>query len=145
MPDLEKIAADLYTLYCRAVGGVAFNGDPLPSWAEFSVDPAKQTQAEAWRDVAAAAAGWRRMSQPIREPIPITFEQLESLRASLPDPEFETYTRCLLKKPPSAPASYEVDPAAPADFPAWSLHFEHEFTPNGWRWKILNESFRLTI
>lgn len=40
--------------YCAAVGGKAFNGDPLPSWTEFSADPAKATQAGGW--IAAARA-----------------------------------------------------------------------------------------
>jgi hypothetical protein len=48
----EELAKALYETYCAAVGGVAFNGDKLPSWAEFSNDPAKVKQAKAWRAVA---------------------------------------------------------------------------------------------
>lgn len=55
MPDIEAIAGNLYEIYCKAVGGVAFNGDPLPSWDEFSHDTKKQKQADAWREVATAA------------------------------------------------------------------------------------------
>lgn len=55
MPDYEKIANRLYTIYCAAVGGVAFNGDPLPTWDEFSADPSKEKQANAWRAVAEAS------------------------------------------------------------------------------------------
>ena len=55
MPDLMKIAGDLYETYCIAVGGLAFNGDPLPSWAEFSKDPTKQKQVVGWVRVAARA------------------------------------------------------------------------------------------
>ena len=51
----ETLAGKLYTVYCKAVGGVAFNGDPLPEWGEFSTDPAKKKQADAWRAVAKAA------------------------------------------------------------------------------------------
>jgi hypothetical protein len=47
MKTLE-IAEKLYETYCEAVGGKAFNGDPLPSWSEFFADPKKQTQASAW-------------------------------------------------------------------------------------------------
>lgn len=49
---VEHVADDLYTVYCTAVGGVAFNGDPLPTWAEFVAHPDKQKQAAAWRAVA---------------------------------------------------------------------------------------------
>lgn len=45
----------MYTAYCEGVGGVAFNGDPLPSWEEFRADPAKAKQADAW-EVAAESA-----------------------------------------------------------------------------------------
>lgn len=52
----EATAAYLYTVYCQEVGGVAFNGDPLPAWAEFSADPNKQKQVNAWRAVGRLAA-----------------------------------------------------------------------------------------
>jgi hypothetical protein len=58
MPDMLKLAGDLYTAYCEAVGGKAFNGDPLPSWYEFSKDPNKQKQVEGWVAVANHALGW---------------------------------------------------------------------------------------
>lgn len=51
----EKLAKLMYTRYCEAVGGKAFNGDPLPGWDEFSTDPAKEKQANAWREAATAA------------------------------------------------------------------------------------------
>lgn len=51
----EVTASHLYTIYCAAVGGVAFNCDPLPTWAEFAADPFKAKQANAWRAVATAA------------------------------------------------------------------------------------------
>lgn len=53
--DNERLAGYLYDEYCEKVGGVAFNGDPLPKWAEFSVDEKKQKQANAWRRVAEVA------------------------------------------------------------------------------------------
>lgn len=51
----RSLAGLLYTKYCDSVGGVAFNGDKLPGWAEFSVDPKKEKQIFAWLDVAIAA------------------------------------------------------------------------------------------
>lgn len=44
----EFVAAHLYTRYCKAVGGVAFNGDPLPTWEQFVADPEKAKQVAAW-------------------------------------------------------------------------------------------------
>ena len=48
MWDIEQLAGQLYTAYCKAVGGVAFNGDPLPDWAEFRADAGKKKQSDAW-------------------------------------------------------------------------------------------------
>ncbi len=50
--DNEKLADILYTEYCLAVGGKAFNGDSLPSWIEFKHDPLKIKQYNAWIAVA---------------------------------------------------------------------------------------------
>jgi len=63
MPDLDlpveadenSIAEIMYTTYCEAVGGKAFNGYPLPPWAVFVVDPTKQKQVKAWRAVGRVA------------------------------------------------------------------------------------------
>lgn len=52
MIDVDKLAEHLYEAYCAKVGGVAFNGDKLPSWAEFRADPAKKKQSDAWLEVA---------------------------------------------------------------------------------------------
>lgn len=41
-------AKQAYETYNKAVGGVAFNGDPLPSWDEFAADESKQKQVGAW-------------------------------------------------------------------------------------------------
>jgi hypothetical protein len=48
MISREIVAQELYETYCLAVGGLAFNGDPLPNWADFSSDPNKQKQSNAW-------------------------------------------------------------------------------------------------
>jgi hypothetical protein len=50
--DVEARAGVLYDAYCANVGGVAFNGDPLPNWETFRSDPAKLKQVEAWRAIA---------------------------------------------------------------------------------------------
>ena len=52
---MNQVADRLYTLYCKHVGGKAFNGDALPTWAEFSSDPAKQVQVNTWLKVAEEA------------------------------------------------------------------------------------------
>lgn len=52
--DIESRAAKLYTVYCAAVGGKAFDGAPLPPWHEFAADVAKYKQTEGWRAVAEA-------------------------------------------------------------------------------------------
>jgi hypothetical protein len=53
--EIELLAGRLYNAYCAAVGGVAYDGKPLPAWSEFGRDPAKQKQADGWRRVAAEA------------------------------------------------------------------------------------------
>ncbi len=55
MTNINALAAELYDTYCVAVGGKAFNGDKLPLWSEFSTDPNKTLQADAWRVVALTA------------------------------------------------------------------------------------------
>ncbi len=48
----SDLAKRMYDMYCKAVGGFAFNGDPLPTWEVFSTDPAKVKQANGWLCVA---------------------------------------------------------------------------------------------
>ena len=57
MKKIEEMAGSLYEAYCTAVGGKAFNGDPLPDWKTFRADPAKQKQSNAWIAVAAKSVG----------------------------------------------------------------------------------------
>lgn len=57
MKDINQKAIELYDIYTAAVGGKAFNGDPLPGGKDFMSDPAKQKQADAWRAVAAHVLG----------------------------------------------------------------------------------------
>jgi hypothetical protein len=54
-PEDIWLACQLYTRYCEAVGGKAFNGDKLPTWDEFHSNPSKATQAKAWIEVAIQA------------------------------------------------------------------------------------------
>jgi hypothetical protein len=53
--DPEVLAKELYTLYCEHVGGKAWNGDPLPTWAQFYSHAKKSKQATGWVAVAARA------------------------------------------------------------------------------------------
>ncbi len=55
MINKEYIAGELYKTYCEAVGGKAFNGDPLPDWKTFSNDPTKKKQSDAWISAAERA------------------------------------------------------------------------------------------
>jgi hypothetical protein len=50
--SIYSTAEILYEQYCEAVGGVAFGGDPLPSWEDFANNPKKEKQALAWMKVA---------------------------------------------------------------------------------------------
>lgn len=51
----QKLAQLLYETYRAAVGGVAHDGNPLPTWVDFRADPAKAKQADAWEAVAVEA------------------------------------------------------------------------------------------
>tara|TARA_R110002153_G_scaffold113986_2_gene256559 strand:+ start:726 stop:1118 length:393 start_codon:yes stop_codon:yes gene_type:complete len=53
--NIDISAERFYSTYCKEVGGVAFNGDPLPTWDEFSKDESKTKQSDAWKAVATDA------------------------------------------------------------------------------------------
>lgn len=53
----DILADELYTIYCKSVGGVAFNGDKLPTWDEFRIDPNKEVQYNAWIAIAEFTLG----------------------------------------------------------------------------------------
>jgi len=56
MESEQRILARLmYDTYCKAVGGLAFNGDPLPTSKEFFSDQTKTKQRDGW-DAAALCA-----------------------------------------------------------------------------------------
>ena len=42
------LACCMYTAYCNAVGGKAYNGDPLPDWDTLTKDPTKQKIVTGW-------------------------------------------------------------------------------------------------
>lgn len=60
----EALARVLYTIYSEAVGGVAYDGKPLPTWEEFYANPAKQKQSGGWL----VMADWlQNMTDPDKE------------------------------------------------------------------------------
>lgn len=54
--DMMVLAGYLYEEYCKAVGGKAYDGKPLPNWQEFSGDNTKVNQLHGWLSVAERAA-----------------------------------------------------------------------------------------
>ncbi len=54
--DKDYLAKILYNAYCEGVGGVAYNGDKLPTANEFFNDDTKKKQADAWRIVSDVAS-----------------------------------------------------------------------------------------
>ena len=53
-----ELAEILYEANKKAVGGKAYNGDPLPTWAEFYADPNKKRQIGGWMAASEAALGY---------------------------------------------------------------------------------------
>lgn len=43
MINREIISKELYGTYCKAVGGIAFNSDPLPNWVTFLADHSRKS------------------------------------------------------------------------------------------------------
>lgn len=83
----------MYDLYRGAVGGVAHDGTPLPTWEEFQSDPSKTKQAHAWQIVAQAAVDgveqaaeekFKEFASAIKDQRRIDF--LEKLIADMPEP-----------------------------------------------------------
>ncbi len=54
----EELTKILYTKYCESVEGKSRDGNVLPSWDEFSSDPDKSLQSNAWKNVALEAFHW---------------------------------------------------------------------------------------
>ena len=55
MEQDDTLAKVMYDAYCTGVGGIAFNGDKLPSSDDFFADTAKEKQINGWRVAADAA------------------------------------------------------------------------------------------
>lgn len=55
MNNAKNLAGLMYEAYCEAVGGLAFNGDPLPKWEEFVNDKTKIKQVNGWIKAAETA------------------------------------------------------------------------------------------
>jgi len=47
----EEIGKEIYTVYCKGVGGKSFNGDVLPDKETFFNDTRYELQIEGWRKV----------------------------------------------------------------------------------------------
>lgn len=58
LSKIEQLARHMYDDYCTAVGGKAFNGDPLPKSDEFFTDENKTKQATAWIVTAQSAVSF---------------------------------------------------------------------------------------
>lgn len=117
--NVEDLAGALYEKYAAAVGGVAFNGDPLPKWAEFAADPVKAKQADAWREVAATAAETVARAvvselgaEPVAEPA-----SSNETSASDAAPQQTSAAPAATSEPPQEQTS---DAAAPASAPSAS-------------------------
>lgn len=52
---MKKLAKALYAEYCAQVGGVAYDGRPLPTPGEFFEDDTKAKQARGWMAAASKA------------------------------------------------------------------------------------------
>lgn len=84
----QETAIKAYDVYCKAVGGVAFNGDPLPAGVDFFNDATKQKQIDGWLAVAAS------LSKPVpataKERLAIEIEELTDKSVKLKNFLFNT-------------------------------------------------------
>lgn len=87
------LAHTLYDHYCQAVGGKAFNGDPLPKAAEFFADESKEKQANAWRETAKKAFDEINKVKPATAPEPVKEETFLDRLIQERDELREKYTR----------------------------------------------------
>lgn len=58
----RRLAGELWKSYAAAVGGKAFNGDPLPTWNDLLADTNKEKIVSAWLAVADKAI--ERLNKP---------------------------------------------------------------------------------
>lgn len=96
---VAEVASIFYTEYCRAVGGKAFNGDPLPSWEKFATDVSKRKQAFAYLKATASVIDEvskyaARHILPQNLDVDDFFEPIKTTPVIIPKSEF-----CMLKTP----------------------------------------------
>lgn len=53
---IERLAKVAWDAYKRTVGGVTFNGDPMPEWDAMIADGTKQKIVAGWREAARGVA-----------------------------------------------------------------------------------------
>ena len=56
LPSSDLLGRVAYDAYTNAVGGKAWNGDTLPTWAEMSADSKKEKLVTAWKAAGRAVA-----------------------------------------------------------------------------------------
>lgn len=94
----DALAKLAYETYCKAVGGKAFNGDPLPDWETMKKDEKKQLQVQGW--IKAARAVGDRVIKTIPEVAKVVVKKLsEGAVAGVPPrvrtlPEGQRTTCC---------------------------------------------------
>lgn len=119
IPFEEAMAAEMYTAYCAAVGGVAFNGDPLPTWYAFRADPAKKQQSDAWSPT--QLHGLARIA---------TMMQAQNISAVLVDErDLNAWPSTSAFTPSAAQSEFMYNIVACSEHPAIKLPFEHKRGP----------------
>lgn len=80
----DALAKLAYETYCKAVGGKAFNGDPLPDWETMKKDEKKQLQVQGW--IKAARAVGDRVIKTIPEVAKVVVKKLsQSVAGGVPE------------------------------------------------------------
>jgi hypothetical protein len=68
----DEVARIAWDTYSKAVGGKAFNGDPLPTWDVMCADEKKENLVVAWKRCARAVATHvEKKLPPLPEPAPV--------------------------------------------------------------------------
>lgn len=68
----DEVGRIAWNTYSKAVGGKAFNGDPLPTWDAMCADAKKENLVVAWKRCArAVAAHVEKKLPPLPEPAPV--------------------------------------------------------------------------
>ena len=108
--DPVALAGVMYTAYIEAVGGIAHNGDVLPSWDEFLADPNKTKQSNGW--ITAAKATIQNLDILDPEDVPdYRQERKEAQEAREYQMNFQAELLCALRALTSAVNGNKVAPA----------------------------------